>query len=317
MPAGQYGYSGSFQYGTQSYPYGLNTTYGTNRAQEWSNTLPGYFAAVSKCPPAFAAQMTRAAVLSQARFQFRRRFRPQGGGPKEFTTTALDALHQPWTNATQGEMVSRCEWDAGLAGNAYVTNWSAGRLRVLRPDWVMLIYGSQREPEYPSHALDGKLLGYVYQNGGINSGIDKPEIITPDQMAHWSPIPDPLNVGIGMSWITPAVREIQGDSVAAEHKIRFFENAATPNLVVKGLPAGSRQEFLELVDQMEDQHAGLRNAYKTLYLTAGADATVVGANLRRDRFRGDRQPRGNADLDAVPRASYDSRRLQGARGLDR
>jgi hypothetical protein len=31
---------------------------------------------------------------------------------------------------------------------------------------------------------------------------------------------------------------------------------------------------------MESQHAGVRNAYKTLYLTAGADATVVGTNFQ-------------------------------------
>ena len=30
---------------------------------------------------------------------------------------------------------------------------------------------------------------------------------------------------------------------------------------------------------MEDRHAGVMNAYRTLYLTAGADATVIGSNL--------------------------------------
>jgi hypothetical protein len=31
---------------------------------------------------------------------------------------------------------------------------------------------------------------------------------------------------------------------------------------------------------METRHAGVRNAYRTLYLTAGADATIVGSNLK-------------------------------------
>ena len=62
----------------------------------------------------------------------------------------------------------------------------------------------------------------------------------------------------------------------AEHKIRFFEQGATPNLVVKGIPAVTGRQFLQLVDDMEERHAGVANAYRTLYLTAGADATVIG-----------------------------------------
>jgi LAGLIDADG-like domain len=59
----------------------------------------------------------------------------------------------------------------------------------------------------------------------------------------------------------------------------------TPNLVVKGLAATSQDQFNDLVDMMETRHAGLRNAYRTLYLTAGADATVVGADLRQLDFK--------------------------------
>jgi phage portal protein BeeE len=86
--------------------------------------------------------------------------------------------------------------------------------------------------------------------------------------------------GLGMSWLTPAIREMQLDRLGTEHKVRFFEQGATPNLVVKGVPAVSRTQFEELVSEMEDRHAGVANAYRTLYLTQGADATVIGSNLR-------------------------------------
>lgn len=280
---------GEFVYAGQAYPFGgagqaLDTTYGSIRAQEIQRTLPGFSAALRRCPPAFAAQMVRALTLSQVRFTFRNRpYGPQGR--RLFGNQDLSVLEQPWTNATTGELVSRMEWHAGVAGNAYVTNWWPGRLRVLRPDWTAIVYGSSREPEYPAQALDGELVGYLYQNGGINSGIDKPEFLLPQTVAHWSPLPDPEHAGIGMSWITPAVREIMGDVLATEHKIRFFENSATPNMVVKGLTATSRQDFEELVDMMEQSHAGLRNAYRTLYLTAGADATVVGRDLSQIDFK--------------------------------
>jgi hypothetical protein len=98
-------------------------------------------------------------------------------------------------------------------------------------------------------------------------------------MAHWAPLPDPEMTGLGMSWLTPAIREMQGDRLATEHKIKYFEHGATANRVVKGIPAVNREQFAELVEDMEDRHAGVANAYRTLYLTSGADATVIGSNL--------------------------------------
>jgi hypothetical protein len=50
--------------------------------------------------------------------------------------------------------------------------------------------------------------------------------------------------------------------------------------VVTGIPAESREKFLEIVDMLEENHKGLANAYKTLYLTTGADAKVIGSNLK-------------------------------------
>ena len=148
---------------------------------------------------------------------------------------------------------------------------------MLRPDWTAIIYGSQSEPDWPSGALDAELIGYVYANRGV--GVGEPHILLPGDVAHWAPLPDPEMTGLGMSWLTPAIRDMQGDRLATEHKIRYFEQGATPNLVVKGIPAVSREQFLELVEDMEDRHAGVANAYRTLYLTAGADATVIGSNL--------------------------------------
>lgn len=276
---------GSFLFGGASYPVGFNTTYGVTQAQEIERSLPGFSAALRRCPPAFAAQMVRALVLSQARFTFRNKM--TSGQPRRmFGTRDLGVLETPWQNGTTGELITRMEWHAGIAGNSYVTNRTPGRLRVLRPDWTAIVYGSETTPNYyPGLSLDSKLLGYVYQIGGIGGSDSKPEFLLPDEVAHWSPLPDPLWAGIGMSWVTPAIREIQGDVLASEHKIRFFENGATPNLVVKGLNARDKEHFKDLVDMMEDSHAGVRNAYKTLYLTAGADATVVGADLQQIDFK--------------------------------
>jgi phage portal protein BeeE len=270
--------AGSFTYGNTSYPLGtgLPGSLAGNRAAEIANSLPGYRAALQACPPAFGAQLVRALVLSQVRFTFRNPPWHRATPRRTFGNPDLGLLERPWANGTTGDLVSRMEWHAGLAGNAFVYR-QPGRLRPLRPDWTAIIYGSQAEPEWPSGALDAELVGYVYANRGI--GVGDPRFLLPEDVAHWAPLPDPEMTGLGMSWLTPAIREMQGDRLASEHKIRFFEQGATPNLVVKGIPAVSREAFLQLVEDMEDRHAGVSNAYRTLYLTAGADATVIGSNL--------------------------------------
>lgn len=280
IPSSGYGVGGYAPLG-QLAQLGLNTTLTGVRATEIAHSLPGYVAALNRCPPAFAAQLVRALILSQARFQFRSR--PWSSqGRRTFGTTALSLLERPWRGGTTGELLSRMEWHAGLAGNAYVYRQPT-RLRVLRPDWVAVIWGSESEPDDAGHALDGELLGFAYWNGGI--GRNAPSVILPDEMAWWSPIPDPLSPGMGMSWLTPAIRDMQSDEIMTRHKLAFFENAATPNLVVTGLPSVSQEQFTAIVDMLEERHAGAANAFRTLYLTAGADASVIGARLDQLDFK--------------------------------
>jgi phage portal protein BeeE len=88
-----------------------------------------------------------------------------------------------------------------------------------------------------------------------------------------------------MSWLTPVIREVMADGAATTHKERFFNNAATPNMVVK-VPEGVREEaFKSLIATFKAKHEGIDNAYKTLFLTSGADATVVGANFQQLEFK--------------------------------
>ena len=280
---GNYLIPSSFGYNGNSYPLGLNQTMGNQRVERIAATLPGYAAALRACPPAFAAQMVRAHVLSQARFVFRNR--PGSRTPRRiFGTTELGRLETPWPNGTTGDLLSLMEWHAGLAGTAFVYQ-QPDRLRVLRPDYTAVVYGSQLEPDDPATALDAELIGFVYQNGGIGSGRGKPQTLLPSDVAMWAPIPDPERPGLGQSWVTAALQDIQGDRAATLHKLKFFENGATPNMVVKGITATSREQFDEIVGAMEESHAGVANAYRTLYLVAGADATVVGADLKQLDFK--------------------------------
>ena len=203
-----------------------------------------------------------------------------------FGTRDLKILENPWPNATTGQLINQMEWHEGLAGNAYVTNRTLGDCACLRPDWVVIIYGSAAAARRRRVTRSTVRSSATATATAASRQAKYPvEMLLPDEVAHWAPMPDPECAGIGMSWITPAIREIQGDRAATEHKLRFFENGATPNMVVKGMQAATKEQFDELVDAMETRHAGVRNAYRTLYLTAGADATVVGADLKQIDFK--------------------------------
>lgn len=271
----QFGYAGSL------YPLQLNQSMSSwQKTEEISATLPNYTTALRRSPPAFAAQLVRSQVLSMARFTFRSR--PDTSTPRKIFSSRTDALRllvEPWPGGRTSDLISRLEWNAGLAGNAYVLR-QPDRLRVLRPDWTAIVYGSDAEPDDPKGALDGEVVGYAYQNGGFSQhNRNALTVLLPEQVAHWAPLEDPLSPRLGMSWITPALRDIQADTAALEHKLAYFSNGATPNLVIKGVPGATATQFQDWVDKMETNHKGSANAFKTLYLTVGADATVIGSNL--------------------------------------
>lgn len=286
MPAStQFGFDGhTYIVGTQQ------TSQGTTLTREVATTLPGYLGALRTSPPAFAAEMVRAAILSQARFTFRN-VQSSPTPRRTFGTGALALLEKPWPNGTTGELLSRMEWHAGLAGNAYVVRQAGkdrgdlGRLRVLRPDWVGILYGSQLDADDPLGQIDAEVLGYVYQPGGFMDKRGEPTTLLPGEVAHWSPLPDPMSPGIGMSWITPGLRDIQGDRAFTEHKLAFLSNGATPNLVIKNLGAQTKEQFDEIIDKLEERHVGVRNAYRTLYLNGAADVEVVGKDLEQLDFK--------------------------------
>jgi phage portal protein BeeE len=229
----------------------------------------------------FACELTRMQVFSQARFMYQAL---RKGQPDDlFSKPSLDILEHPWPGGTTGDLLTQMLADADLYGNAFHTIRS-GQIVRMRPDWVSIVIGSFKDREIDSWDLDAQVLGYIYYPGGKRSGREGIPLRR-ELVSHFKPIPDPAARFRGMSWLSPLVREVMADGAATAHKLKFFENAATPNLVIKRGDPLSGQSFLDWVDQMEEAHAGVRNAYKTLYMTQGADATVVGADLKQLEFK--------------------------------
>jgi len=231
----------------------------------------------------FACELARIMLFSEARFQFRQR---RSGRPGDlFGTDALSILERPWRGGTTGDLLTRAMQHADFGGTAFVVRRTRDRIRLPRPDWMTIVLGSEEDPDVTSDDLDAEVLGYLYHPGGRHAG-NEPVVLFPDQVAVFAPIPDPLGKFRGIPWLTPVIRNIMGHNAATHHKLRFFENGATPQVIVS-LDASITDpaKFRQWVEVLEQNHKGAVNAYRTLYLGAGAQATVVGKDLQQLDFK--------------------------------
>lgn len=226
----------------------------------------------------FACMVCRQALFCQARFKYRNL-----DDRKLFGTGDLQLLEQPWPGGTTGDWLSRVIQDADLAGNSFTTVVE-NRLKRLRPDWVSIVVGSEDDPDVDAHDLNGHILGYIYQPGGPNSNREAIPLLA-EEVCHFAPVPDPEANFRGMSWLTPIVQEIMADKAVTRHKLKFFEQGATPNMVVTMDAAIKRDDFEKWVAKFREQEEGIENRYKTLFLGAGMSPTVVGANFREIDFK--------------------------------
>lgn len=277
-------YAGFFGFGGVDYPYLIGPTLTGDREQIEQSFIGYVQSAYKHNGVVFACMTARMLIFSEARFQYQQM---RNGRPGDrFGTPDLQILETPWPNATTGDLLNRMIQDADMAGNFFATRrppakrGGLSRLERLRPDWMTIVTASGS-----GTTLDADLVGYAYQPGGPGADEDV-VMLLPEEVAHFAPIPDPLARYRGMSWLTPVLREILADGASTNHKLKFFEQGATPNLVVTlGDTNLTPQTFETWVEKMDDTHSGWANAYKTLYLAAGADAKVVGSDLKQIDFK--------------------------------
>lgn len=259
------------------FPYGFGSQQMTGPFEMPANDLGSYTNDIYKRNGiVFACIAVRAMIFAEIRFRYANL--EQGRIGRLFGDPTLDILNRPWPNGTTGELAARMIQDADLAGNSY---WVRRDNRLWRrdPDKMMIVLsGDESSDQYADVA------GYLYYPGGITPGGEAYTYL-PDEVAHWSPMPDPKATYRGISWLTPVLREIASDGAATDHKLQFFRQGATPNMVVT-TPAEimTQEQFDKFKQKMDAEHSGVKKAYKTLYLAPGADVTVVGKDFSQMAF---------------------------------
>lgn len=213
----------------------------------------------------FSVILARLMLFSEATFKYQLLRDKQ-----LFGDTSLLLLEQPWPGATTGELLARMLQDVDLQGNAYVRRVGS-RLERLRPDWVEIVSVPRETLEAPL-----EVAGYLYR---VDGDRQKKIFYPVDEVAHWSPIPDPEANFRGMSWLTPVVREVNADGMMTDYKKAYLNKSGTPNIVVKYQKKLQDPDVLALKERWDQRYGG-PDGWKTAILDEGADLTVVGSDLK-------------------------------------
>jgi Phage portal protein len=216
----------------------------------------------------------RMAIFTEARFKFRAL-----DDKHLFGTEELKKLEEPWPDGVTGDLLARMEQDASLAGNAWIRDCGDNQLERLRPDWVTII---SRVTTDANGGQVRRVIGVWYDPVGDLAR--DPDYYPISEIAHWAPVPDPLANFRGMSWITPVIRELNGDIRMTEYREAYFRNAATPNLVIKYDQKIAPERIDRLKNRLRERHTGPDGAFQTLVLDEGADLTVVGKDMQGSAF---------------------------------
>lgn len=223
-----------------------------------------------------AAVATRALLLSQVRFKWRR------VDGSLYGTRELLPLERPGS-MTRPEMLTRLEMDVSYGGTAFVA-LRDGEVFRLNPDNVKFVLESDTDPQWSGDGLiapyDTKVVGLLFDAGQSRNGeVGQIDAFGPGEFAVWAPEPDPRYPWRGTSWISSVVREMLIDGQVTDHESKFFEKAATPGLVFMMDPSRTPDEIKAYSDIVNKKFAGGANAYKNMFLGGATDVKVVGSAM--------------------------------------
>lgn len=249
--------------------YAMGGSYGTTPAA----SFVGYVRDVGERNGVVAAAVAaRALLISQVRFTWRNN-RASATPGRTFGDRNLSILERPG-QMTRSEMLNLAEQDVSYSGS-WIAHRQGNELFRLRPDWVTVVMGSNSDPVDDWVPPDARITGFAYGDPSKPNG--RKELFLPDEVIHWKPEPHPLEWWRGQSWVTSVVQEIRNDGQATNHTSKFFDHAATPNMVFTMDPNLTVEQVQAFADLTNQRHAGSENAYKNLFLGGGTGVEVVGS----------------------------------------
>ena len=221
----------------------------------------------------WACILTRMMLLSEATFKFRSKVDKRLYGSED-----LRILEYPWENATTGELWARMEQDLSTAGGPFIAKIEDDELLRVPPQEVTIV---SEETVSTGGVRYKHVIGYdwdpdLFPTDGRRSS--KAQFFPAEEIAHWSPYPDPLARWRGMSWLTPIIREVYADTAMVAYKTQYLDHG-TPITAVK-YPLKMKRETIDyIVDRISEKYGGAANVGKTLVFDQGADP-ILGNGLK-------------------------------------
>jgi hypothetical protein len=230
-----------------------------------------------KNPIVAAAIHARMQVFSEVRFQFQAFV--QGRPGRLYGGQQLTILEEPFPGGQTGDLLAEMLMDVDLYGNAYRVRQRIDRrdqLVRLHPERTMIVTGDVVD-SLSGQAFGRHLVGYSV----VDERGDELAFFLPEQVAHFRPLPDPTNPFRGRTWLSTVLTDTTADDQLSKYKHAFIRNAATPQMVVSFDSTVSKEAFERFTESFRNEHQGLGQSFKTLFLGAGADVKVVGADFEK------------------------------------
>lgn len=265
----------------------LNGEFIQSPSSEWD----AHVARITSNPIIGALVEKRYKTLSMVDFTFQQKNAKGIYSETSRVGSRLRLLETPWVGGTTQELMATIVIDVDACGNSYWTLMSTllseaalqgvpfdelpkgtpDRLVRLDPLNVFVVLG---EPVtgvfYP--------LGFAHTHRGA-MGNREVIALSPGQVAHIKPYPDPSYPWRGMSWLTKAIREVALDDVMTLHAQKYLKNGATPNMIVAYPPQLPPDQVTKFAEFFNKTYAGPDNAGKPIQIGGGVDVTVVGATF--------------------------------------
>src|SRR6266576_25895 len=183
----------------------------------------------------FAVMLARMMLLSEATFKLRGKATKKLYGAEDVLRgrrVDLGILEYPWPNGTSSDLWARMEQDVSLAGNAFIWKAEDDRLVRLPPREVVIVSAEETNDNGDTYR---SVIGYDWDPARTQPGVQgqrKAQFFPVEEVAHWSPYPDPDAKFRGMSWLTPVLREVYADSSLTSYKTQYLDHG-TPITAVK------------------------------------------------------------------------------------